>query len=226
MILRFKNWDKYNKRQKDIKRPYWFAMSNEIFTDAFYVDLSDQERQAFLWLLCEASKQNKYGEVEVSEKLFTQITGYKIRILNETIAKLLKSGRAAGSRQDGGRMATATEQNRTEQDIYSSNNDEACEASEISFSPNDLVQLWNDKADPSLARVLRLTDKRRKLAQTAIRDYPDPEFWSDLISAVNSSNFLLGRGAVTGDRSKAWRCDFDFIIRSDNALKIIEGKYS
>lgn len=113
MILRFKNWDKYNKRQKDIKRPFWFAMSNEIFTDAFYVDLSDQERQAFLWLLCEASKQNKYGEFEVSERLFCQITGYKKAILDTTIAKLLKSGRAAGSRQDGGGNTTATEQNIT-----------------------------------------------------------------------------------------------------------------
>lgn len=111
--LKFKNWDKYNKRQKDIKRPYWFAMSNEIFTDAFYVDLSDQERQAFLWLLCEASKQNKYGELEVSEKLFCLITGYKAQVLFGVVDKLLKSGRAAGSRQDGGRIATATEHNIT-----------------------------------------------------------------------------------------------------------------
>lgn len=117
MILRFTNWDKYNKRQKDIKRPYWFALSNEIFTDSFYAELTDQERQAFLWLLCEASKQNKYGELEVSVKLFSRVTGYKSAVLDSVIDKLLKSGRAAGSRQDGGRIATATRQDNTIQNI-------------------------------------------------------------------------------------------------------------
>jgi len=116
ITIKFKNWDKYNKRQKDIKRPYWFAMSNEIFLDPFYSELTDQERQAFIWLLCEASRQNKYGEVEISKRLFHQITGYKCSVLDATIHKLLKSGRAAGSRQDGGRIATATRQDKTEQD--------------------------------------------------------------------------------------------------------------
>lgn len=100
------------------------------------------------------------------------------------------------------------------------------EASEGKFTPNDLVSLWNDKADPLLARVIRLTDKRKRQAQTALRDYPEADFWNDVINLVNASNFLKGLGPVSGDRSKAWRCDFDFIIRSDNALKIIEGKYS
>lgn len=115
MIIKFLNWDKYNKRQKDIRRPLWFALSNEIFLDPFYTDLSDQERQAFLWLLCEASRQNKYGEVEVSERLFCQMTGYKKQTLDTTISKLLKSERAAGSRQDGGVNATATRQDKTVQ---------------------------------------------------------------------------------------------------------------
>jgi len=104
--------------------------------------------------------------------------------------------------------------------------DVVAEASEGKFTPNDLVSLWNDKADPSLARVIRLTDKRKRQAQTALRDYPEADFWNDVINLVNASNFLRGLGPVSGDRSKAWRCDFDFIIRSDNALKIIEGKYS
>jgi hypothetical protein len=116
MILQFKNWDKYNKRQKDIKRPYWFAHSNEIFLDPFYVELDLFERQAFLWLLCEASRQNKYGLVEVSFKLFEQVTGFKKKCLETTIDKLLKSQAAAGSRQDGGRNATATVQDSTRQD--------------------------------------------------------------------------------------------------------------
>ena len=233
MILRFKNWDKYNKRAKEYKNPVWFSFQNDFATDKNFFDFTDQERLIFIYLLCEASQQNKDGELILEIEHFSYHTKQKQKDILSAILKLeqkqiIDSRDRDGivPRSHGDRDLAVTEQNRTEQDIYSSNNDEACEAVEISFSPNDLVQLWNDKADASLARVLRLTDKRRKLAQTAIRDYPDPEFWSDLISVVNSSNFLLGRGAVTGERTKAWRCDFDFIIRSDNALKIIEGKYS
>jgi len=117
--LKFKNWDKYNKRQKDIRKPFWFAMSNEIFLDPLFAELSDQERLAFLYLLCEASRQNKYGECEISPRLFCQITGYKTSVLESTFDKLLKSGAAAGSRQDGGKMAAETRplQDKTVQDI-------------------------------------------------------------------------------------------------------------
>lgn len=225
MKIKFLKWDKYNKRQKDIRRPLWFAMSNEIFLDPFYSDLSDQERQAFIYLLCEASRQNKYGEVEVSERLFCQITGYKKTVLESTCAKLLKSGVTAGSRQDHGGIATATGQDKTRQDSTSTQNE--AEADEgIGFTPNDLVGLWNEQAHPSLARCVKLTDARRRAVATALKEYPEAEFWMDVIGVVNRSPFLLGQGPTTGIRTKPWRCDFDFIIRKDNALKIIEGKYS
>lgn len=121
--LKFKNWDKYNKRQKDIRKPFWFAMSNEIFLDPLFAELSDQERLTFLYLLCEASRQNKYGECDISPRLFCQITGYKASVLESTFDKLLKSGAAAGSRQDGGRMAAETRplQDKTVQDITQHN---------------------------------------------------------------------------------------------------------
>ena len=226
--IKFLKWDKYNKRQKDIKNPFWFAMSNDIFLDPFYAELSDKERQTFLWLLCQASKQNKYGEVEISERLFSQMTGYKTSVLNVTIDKLLKSEVAAGSREDGGRITASTRQDKTEQDntllVSEEVGEEADEGGK--FNPTDLVEMWNELASPSLARIIKLTDKRRRQAQAALAAYPEPEFWQDVIGTVNRSPFLLGEGRATGDRSKPWRCDFDFIIRTDNAVKIIEGKYS
>lgn len=226
MRLKFKNWDKYNKRQKDIKNPFWFALSNQVFLDPFFADLSDQERMTFLWLLCEASKQNKYGEVEVSERLYVQITGYKISVLTDTVSKLLKSGCAAGSRQDGGGITASTRQDKTEQETLSSKADEVTEAVEGGLKTTDLVNLWNESAHPSLARVIKLTEPRRRAISRALREYPESEFWADVIQAVNRSQFLTGQGAVSGNRSKPWRCDLDFIVRGDNAIKIIEGKYS
>lgn len=116
MKIKFKNWDKYNIRQKDIKRPFWFAMSNGIFMDEIFAEFNDQQKISFVYLLAEASRQNKYGEVEVSEVLYSRITGYKYTVLMYVVDKLLKSGRAAECRQDGGKIATATEQDPTVQE--------------------------------------------------------------------------------------------------------------
>lgn len=113
MEFKFLKWDKYNKRQKDIKRPFWFAMSNEFFYDPDFVDFTDQERLTFIFLLGEASKQNSYGEVNINEVMFSRITGYSKQVLFKTLDKLLKLGVTAGNLPDGGRIATATQQNKT-----------------------------------------------------------------------------------------------------------------
>ena len=112
------------------------------------------------------------------------------------------------------------------EDIYSSKGDEVSEAVEGGLKTTDLVKLWNSLANPSLARVIKLTDGRKRAIARALREYPEAEFWQDVIQAVNKSQFLTGQGAVSGNRSKPWRCDLDFIVRGDNAIKILEGKYS
>jgi len=96
----------------------------------------------------------------------------------------------------------------------------------VKFKPSDLVELWNQLRSPSLPAVMKLTDSRKRAAARALQEYPEEEFWRDVIKIVNGTPFLLGESRLSGDRSKAWRCDFDFIVRKDNALKIIEGKYS
>lgn len=177
--IKFKNWDKYNKRQKDIKRPYWFAMSNDIFFDAFYIDLSEQERQSFIWLLCEASRQNKYGELEVSEKQFSQVTGYKISVLSAIVDKLLKSGRAAGSRQDGGIIATATEHNITEHNKeYMCDSNESHHANDFAFEeiykiyPKRLGATNKGKGIAKLKRIIK-TPEDFQAAMNAVKAYAD-----------------------------------------------------
>ena len=233
MIVKFNNWEKYNKRAKEYKNPVWFSFENDFATNRNFFDFSDQERLIFIYLLCEASQQNKQGRLELEIDHFSYHTKQKPKDILSTILKLEqkqiieardRDGIVSGSYGD--RDLAVTEQNRTEHNSIHVESDVVAEASEDKFTPNDLVSLWNDKADPSLARVIRLTDKRKRQAQTALRDYPEADFWNDVINLVNASNFLKGLGPVSGDRSKAWRCDFDFIIRSDNALKIIEGKYS
>ena len=95
----------------------------------------------------------------------------------------------------------------------------------IQFKPSDLLSLWNDLADPALARAFKLTPKRTSQAKRILKDYPDKDFWENLMNVINASQFLCGRVKATGARESAWRCDFDFILKPDNVLKIVEGKY-
>jgi hypothetical protein len=231
--LKFKNWEDYNKRAKEYKNPVWFSFANDFATNRNFFDFSDQNRLIFIYLLCEASQQNEQGLFTIDLDHFAYITRHKPKDILQTIEKMIEKqilegrdrmGIVAGSSAD--RDLAVTGQDRTEQDIFSSKADEVTEAVEGGIKTTDLVNLWNESAHPSLARVIKLTEPRRRAISRALREYPESEFWADVIQAVNRSQFLTGQGAVSGNRSKPWRCDLDFIVRGDNAIKIIEGKYS
>jgi len=86
-------------------------------------------------------------------------------------------------------------------------------------TPENLMNLWNEKAGPSLARVKGLSGKRKDKCRVRLEEHPDPSFWIGIIAKVNSSEFL--RGDVNG-----FKCTFDFIIANEtNLLKIMEGNY-
>jgi hypothetical protein len=175
--IKFNNWEKYNKRQRDIKRPFWFAMSNNLFLDPFFIDLADDEKITFIYLLCEASQVNKFGECEVSEQKFTRLVGYNLQTLYKTIDKLLKSGVAAGSRRDRGGMATATEQNRTVQDKNLSDPADRTEVAE-KWDLEEIYRaypkrLGDMKKKAGLARVKKLVTSRAKFDEVlrAVKTY-------------------------------------------------------
>ncbi len=63
MIIKFKNWDKYNTRQGGIKRPWWFCFGHDFFMDTKMFALSVEEKLTLIYLLCEASKNSPRGSV-------------------------------------------------------------------------------------------------------------------------------------------------------------------
>jgi 6-pyruvoyl-tetrahydropterin synthase len=69
MIIKFKNWEKHQTR-KDITHTRWFKLSNDIFSDPKISEFNPEEFKTFIYLLCEASKANKNGEVFISETHF------------------------------------------------------------------------------------------------------------------------------------------------------------
>lgn len=94
------------------------------------------------------------------------------------------------------------------------------------FGPQELVDLWNEKAHPIMPRVRDLTAKRRRQAVARLREHPDREWWEAVIAAANASPHCRGESKPAPGANKPWRCNFDFLIDNDtNAVKVLEGVY-
>ena len=70
----------------------------------------------------------------------------------------------------------------------------------------------------SLSQIRMLSDKRKKAIKAFLKQLEFRDF-EMACKKANESNFLTGRN------DRGWKADFDFIIRVDKALSIIEGKY-
>lgn len=87
------------------------------------------------------------------------------------------------------------------------------------FSPDILVEAWNDLTTPPIPKIKKLTEGRRQKIRTRIRDRTLSE-WRDVIQAVERTPFLRG------DNNRGWTASFDWLIgNAENAVKVIEGRY-
>lgn len=97
----------------------------------------------------------------------------------------------------------------------------------LSLSPDDIapvtnyqkiIDLFNSICGNSLPKVKQLTEQRRKLIRQANK-YLQGDF-DKLFRAVEDSDFLTGRNG------KWTACNFDWILKPNNIVKILEGNYS
>jgi len=87
ITLKFQNWDKHQVR-KDYRRPHWFALSNDFPLDAKLFEFTNEEKLCLVFLLCEASRQNKQGEVEVHPDHWARMVGISAKVLVQAIEKI------------------------------------------------------------------------------------------------------------------------------------------
>ncbi len=92
---------------------------------------------------------------------------------------------------------------------------------EIREKPDsDLPALWKTHC-PSLPQIRELTKKRKDKIKARLKEHPDPAWWIQVFSLIEASDFCKGNS------STGWKATFDWIIdNSDNAVKVLEGKYS
>lgn len=89
--------------------------------------------------------------------------------------------------------------------------------------PQCLLSLYAETLRPGETTWRRVAFWTRKLsthARARLREHPERAWWMDVFKRAAASPFLTG----TNDRK--WHADFEWFVKSsDNARKVIEGKY-
>ncbi len=72
---------------------------------------------------------------------------------------------------------------------------------------------------PNLPQVQKLTDKRKKAIDKFLKEFTEEQF-IEICQITNSTDFLIG------NNDNGWKADFDFLMRTDKATNVLEGKYT
>lgn len=81
-----------------------------------------------------------------------------------------------------------------------------------------IVDSYNAICGGRLPKVTKLTDKRKRSIKNCLAQFTVEDLSKAFKAAVNTP-FLIGRN------DRCWVANFDFIIKPDNVLKILEGAY-
>lgn len=71
----------------------------------------------------------------------------------------------------------------------------------------------------NLPKIKALTEKRKTAIRKFAKEFSLDDF-KDICVNANNSNFLIG------NNDRGWKADFDFLLRTDKAVAILEGKFN
>ena len=81
-----------------------------------------------------------------------------------------------------------------------------------------IVKIYNRYCS-NLPQVQKTTEKRKSAIDKFLEEFNLKQFRS-ICKSANLSEFL------TGNNDRKWKADFDFLMRTDKATTVLEGKYS
>jgi hypothetical protein len=70
-----------------------------------------------------------------------------------------------------------------------------------------------------MPKIRDIVGQRKRYVRALWKNNPSVEWFNELFNIASRSDFLAGKN------DRAWFADFDWIINSTNAMKILEGKY-
>lgn len=84
---------------------------------------------------------------------------------------------------------------------------------------NSLMETFNKMFEGKLSQITSMTDKRKKAVKARASEHGKNAIMT-VFQNVLQSAFLMGHN------DKNWSCDFDWIFRPTNFIKILEGNYN
>ncbi len=85
-------------------------------------------------------------------------------------------------------------------------------------STHRILEIWNTHCG-SLSKAKGLNTTRKKQAEAKWKENPKEEYWIEVVKRMAASNFC------TGKNDRGWVASFDWLLRGDTPLKVLEGKY-
>lgn len=111
-----------------------------------------------------------------------------------------------------------TTQEITQESTHNSGSDEQAHKQRTQVPYEDIIFEYN-KICTSLLQVQQISDKRKKAMRTMWKyANRDMDILRTLFYKTESSDFLAGR-------KKEWKANFDWIMRENQAIAILEGQY-
>lgn len=89
------------------------------------------------------------------------------------------------------------------------------EATDVAEVCGGILKAWN----LAMEQDCKLTDKRLKALKQRLKDPFWAEHWREAIVKATESDFCNGLG------DKGWKADFEWFVRPDSVVKLVEGKY-
>lgn len=72
---------------------------------------------------------------------------------------------------------------------------------------------------PNLIKIRERTETRKKAIKATWGKHPDITYFQELFQKANESSFLAG------NNDRGFKADFDWVLKPNNAIKIMEGRY-
>jgi hypothetical protein len=204
------NWDRYqsNKKNGEYSSLLRFSLAANFFSDSKIVRLSSSSKLLFVYILAECAKQNR----GFCTLLFPILT----LTLQKRLPKVLACISELESFQLISKNCSYKEKEIKEKKRKEKNTPTIL--SESSALHHPLFLIWNSNCG-TLPKAEQLSPKRIKSCRARWKDNPSEDYWTKAVVEITESSFCCG------ENERGWRANFDWFLKPDTHISVLEGKY-
>lgn len=219
--LKIKNFSSISKR-RDIKNPSWFALDNDIFTHPDFFNISSEGFKVYIWILCVGSKVN-------AEKIRIncEVCAYQLKLdVNVVVATIEYLDGKRWHVTNAYADVTCTSRGRDGHvrldvthttDTTNKHNKQTQQEGKKIKSECPMIDLWNICA-VSVSKVLKSNPSRNQKIKDIWPSLSEDD-WRAVFERINNSEFCAGKN------DRGWKATFDWILKKETYLKVMEGTY-